>query len=152
MQSYPRGLDYPWLASDRHDHVAIFYTSSEGPVPFAALSNESVRPEDIERLIGKMLKRGSANLLGHYPDPSIMLSIAERGLFVYDWAYQNEMQFNAVGAYQLVATPTVPVETSALVADLSAAARAVKLPEIAFDHDTWIHIRALVECSESEDF
>lgn len=137
-------FDMPWIASDRENHVALFWTGGAGPVPTAALAAVP----------------GTASYFDLCPDfnelPAICQaekyhhasgkSYAERGLFVYDWADASRVKSKRSNVYEREAKPMQPVTVDELPAYFAQLALATKLAEVSFRKSTHVNVRKYFEC------
>ena len=92
-------------------------TAGEGPVPAAVLESGI----DVVSIEGRLLDLpivGDALAVADVPNPSSFVDLGRRGLFVYDWTDVHRPRAQALGAYELVASPSVSIKREDLPADL----------------------------------
>ncbi|XUM21197.1 hypothetical protein ACRAVF_28120 [Bradyrhizobium oligotrophicum S58] len=150
MTSYPAGTDCVWIASDRHNHVGAFITAGAGPIPASAFNADRVPIERVEEHLCRLPIVSSAHLLVAVKSPASFVDLAERGLFVYDWADVHRSIRNERRTYEPVAVPATPLRSDRLPADLNVLADQLRLPEIRFGRETFVDIRSILPCVEAE--
>lgn len=149
-QPYPEGIDCVWLASDREGHVGAFITAGVGPIPAEALSSVVMPVEDIEGRLCQLPPVSQVQLLVSVKRPDDFIDLAERGVFVFDWADINRTAREALRVYESVAVPTKPITASSLPSDLSALAKALRLADVVFAANEPVDVRAYLSCAEAE--
>ncbi len=105
IQRYPVGVDCVWLGLDSAQHVGVFVTGGEGPIPNAVLEQSLLWIEDMELEVLGLPKVSDAELLVSVPRPDSFIALAERGLFVFDWADVSRTAGELSNSYELVASP-----------------------------------------------
>ena len=138
-RSYPEGLEWVWLASDRVGHVGFFTTAGVGPVPVQAFSFDDL---DIDLRLAEFF-------LIPQPGPVEGAALAAHGVFVYDWT-DVERYLVPIHAYELVALPSKPINIETLTPELVVRARAVRFADVAFADAERLDDRAHMICRESE--
>ena len=149
-QSYPKGIDCVWLASDHEDHVGAFITAGIGPIPEKALNSGYIPIEDTEGRLCQLPSISQVQLLVSVKRPDDFIDLAERGIFVYDWIDIHRTAGEALHVYEPVAIPIKPITTSALPSDLAALAKLLKLADVVFAARKVVDIRAHLICAEAE--
>lgn len=109
---YPEGFDLVWVGIDNSGYVGAFITAGIGAIPKFALQNNIFLLENIEQLILELHENSEALLHVDLPRPDDYLALAKRGLYVYDWSDIHEGFSNKRNAYELMATPSVPLHVS----------------------------------------
>lgn len=117
---YSDQIDCVWLAVDGVGVLAAMITAGCGPIPAGVLSCP-IDVTDIEGLLLDLPSIGEARLNVDVPNPASFIALTERGLFVYDWTDLHRTSVR-INAYELVATPTVPLRLGQLPDDLRAMA------------------------------
>jgi len=148
-QPYPNGIDCVWLASDRDGHFGAFMTAGVGPIPLATLDYTNIPVEDIEGRLCELPLVSQAELLVSVKRPDDFIDLAERGVFVYDWADINRTARAARRVYEPVAGPTRPITASLLPSDLAALVEIVRLADVAFAAMEAVDVRSLLSCAEA---
>ena len=121
---YPAQFDMAWLALDRTGALAAMITGGAGPIPASVLANT---PGDVLGIEGALLELpqiAEASVHDRTGDPSSFIALSERGLFVYDWSDVHRTSAEALGAYELMSSPSVLLRAT----DLPAALRALAAP------------------------
>jgi hypothetical protein len=113
MHEYPEQIDCVWLATDRAGQVGAFITAGVGPIPNVLLDNYEFDIEVVEQSIIDLPRVGDVRLLVSVPRPDDFIAIAERGIFVYDWTDLHRTS-DFRGAYEQVAVPQRPIQSTAL--------------------------------------
>ncbi|MCA1196397.1 hypothetical protein K9B35_00310 [Sphingomonas sp. R647] len=114
---YPTQIDCAWLATDACGRLAAMITAGEGPIPAAVLESRI----DVTDIEGKLLDlpiMGDAMDVANVPNPSSFIDLSRRGFYVYDWTDVHRPSSQALGAYELVASPSVSIRLEDLPADL----------------------------------
>jgi len=143
---YPHHLDCLWLAHDRNNHVGGFVTAGLGPIPLDLLDSEASKVRESGRLSSDLPKvSGSRLLVSFYPDPSSFIDLAERGIFVYDWTDIHGGRLYT-DAYELVATPTMPILLDSLPDRLRALTSLVKFDAKDFSEEKFLKVHEYVPC------
>lgn len=146
---YPDGFDCIWIASDRHRHLGAFFTAGEGPMPVAILEGEPSLFETLERCLQQLPIISQARLLVPMPRPDDFFSLAERGLFVYDWSDFHRTKRAEKGTYEAVAIPSAPIIANALPSELEQWVETLNIQGLAFSDSSVVDIRAHFRCAES---
>ncbi len=133
---YPRQIDLAWLAVDENGRLAVMITGGEGPIPAQVLARDDDDVFGVEEALLGLPSVGAASVQVQVPNPASFKALSERGLFVYDWTDVHRPLTSVVGAYELVASPSVdlglidlPIELHRLAAliDGQVGARALKI-------------------------
>ena len=127
-----RDLDLAWLATDSAGLIAAFLTGGVGPVPDSAM----VTIEGAEQTALALPESSDCELSVNVPDPSSFVALANRGLFVYDWADVHRTTSASSNMYELVAVPTNPLRLSAAPPDVQRTAETVTLLDATFGSPT----------------
>jgi hypothetical protein len=132
-----RGFEYDWLASDADGHVGFFSTAGGGHAPEAFLRDPDAHDHAIEAILASP-PRGPAVRVRSLPPGfrNPWLEMAERGVFAFD-ADPNG------GPYQRVASPTAPVQASALPAAAAVVARQLRYGHLRFSELEVVSVEAL---------
>jgi len=123
-RTHPRwGIEFDWLAVDRHGHVAVLTTAGYGAVPESV--NEHLAEVDaaLER-VGELPTIGSAgNIVRRSADGdySNWYSYSTKGFYAYDWHVWH-------GPYQRLSSPTVPISVDRLPSQVQTVARLAVFP------------------------
>jgi hypothetical protein len=136
-----------WVASDREGHVGGFVTAGVGPVPDEALREEFVPVEDVEGILRRLPKISTTRLLSAVKRPDDFVDLAERGVFVFDWADIHRSSVEAVKAYEAVAVPHHPIGVAELPGELVIVATALKFTELAFADWRQLQVCRYLKCS-----
>lgn len=113
----PTQIDCAWLTTDADGRLAAMITAGEGPVPAAVLESGI----DVIGIEGRLLNLpvvGDAMAVADVPNPSSFVDLSRRGFFVYDWTDVHRPRAQALGAYELVASPSIFIKREDLPADL----------------------------------
>ena len=148
MTDYPEQIECAWLARDALGQLAVFITAGDGPIPTLALGASSFSVDELEGELLELPVSTRARLVAGVGDLSSYAALAERGLFVFDWTDIHRIHREAIGAYELVASP----EKSRMAAVLSPGLVAAAL--VAFNLDFGgtriLDPRPLVQCVVSQ--
>jgi hypothetical protein len=131
VREYPIGIDCCWISADREGRVAALITAGEGEIPGEVLNNDLCEVADIESLAMQLPEVASATVLVTVPRPDSYIDLAERGLYVYDWAG---------GVYELVARPSVGVQLHELAEPLRSIASMAPLSYLSFSDTAVIDV------------
>lgn len=134
-------FDLAWLAIDANGLVGVFLTAGEGPIPDSALPSVPGDP-NLESQLQELPVTGSHRLFVDVPDPSSLVSLSNRGLFVFDWSDVHRPSAQASGVYELVCKPERPLVVQVLPANLQAAAVATSMDCSSFAHERRIAVHA----------
>lgn len=95
------GLERDWLAVNSRGEVGFFSTAGFGPIPKILIDEPSVE-ETYERIENLPLASGS--ILVHFSEDDCQdwVTVAERGVFAFDWDPSEKV-------FRLIARPVVPV-------------------------------------------
>ena len=104
---YPNDVDLAWLAVDETGRLAAMITGGCGPIPAQVLTNDDEDVLGVERALLALPSIGAASVHVQVPDPQSFKALSERGLFVYDWTDVHRTLAASIGAYELVASPSV---------------------------------------------
>jgi hypothetical protein len=129
-------LDVIWLAVDAKGHLAAFITAGEGPIPATALP--LVDGAEEEALSSPVVT--GHRLLVTYARPDDLIALARRGLFVYDWSDVHRTRAQALGGYELVATPEEPLLLLRSSSGIQERASAVRLAHATFGADRLVRV------------
>lgn len=143
--NYPH-YDGIWIAVDGASNVAALITAAAGPIPKTVLVRSSISIESMEARLCELPRFTACVPVACDPSFQGAAEIAERGLFVYDWSDVHRTLRQALGAYELIAKPTVPIRASDLPPDLRSTAHLAQLREIDFAAGTLIDVRACFDC------
>lgn len=146
---YPDGIDCVWIATDRLGRVAAFVTGGSGPVPKALLGSIGLPIEEIEGHIDLLPQISTVRLTVVVPRPDDFISMAQRGLYVYDWTDVHRVTHDRLGAYELVASPLVPIGHRELTKELADASTLATLNEVDFASQQSIEVRKWLDCQEA---
>lgn len=119
---YPVDIDCVWIARDGLDQVAAFVTAGSGPIPEQFFSHGMIKIEEIEDQIVGLPEVSQASLFTSVPRPDDFLALARRGFYVFDWTDVHRTAQQSIGAYELVASPSMPRTIDTLPNDLRAIA------------------------------
>ncbi|WP_018061534.1 hypothetical protein [Caulobacter sp. UNC279MFTsu5.1] len=111
---YPNDVDLVWLAVDETDRLAAVVTGGSGPIPEQVLINDDDDVLGIERALLALPSIGAASVHAQVPNPQSFKALSERGLFVYDWTDVHRVRSAEIGAYELVASPSVTLSLADL--------------------------------------
>lgn len=114
---YPAQIDCAWLTTDAWGRLAAMITAGEGPIPVAVFES-GIDVTDIEGKLLDLPVVGDAVDVANVPNPSSFIDLSRRGFFVYDWTDVQRSHAQALGAYELVASPSAPIRLQDLPADL----------------------------------
>ncbi|BCA57590.1 hypothetical protein [Sphingomonas sp. HMP6] len=114
---YPTQIDCTWLATDADGRLAAMITAGEGPIPAAVLKS-GIDVVGIEERLLNLPVVGDATAVAAVPNPSSFIDLSRRGFFVYDWTDGHRSRAQALGTYELVASPSVFIKPEDLPADL----------------------------------
>ncbi|WP_175874368.1 hypothetical protein [Burkholderia sp. BCC0397] len=139
VRSYPEGVDCVWLASDREGNIGAFITAGCGPIPEVVIDYEYIDIDNIEGRLCELPIVSGAKLLVSVKRPDDFIDLAERGLFVFDWADIARTDLSASRVYELVAMPNNPISEISLLSDpdLSGLARFCRLMRYVFLLKEW---------------
>jgi hypothetical protein len=122
------GIDVAWLAMDSFGHIGVFTTGGKGPIPSTALPSV----ESAEESVALLPEVSGSELHARFPRPDDYVAFSKRGIFAFDWVDVHRVGAEASNAYELIASPTVPVKLEALPARVKALASATVFPNLAF--------------------
>jgi hypothetical protein len=148
--SYPYEIDCVWLAIDFNGNVGAFLTGGIGPIPYSVLKDERIVIEDVEDYVYSLAKTSDVRLLVSMPRPDDFISLAERGIYVYDWSDVHRTSSEAINAYELVAYANNPITIDMLPPSISKLAENIKLERVVFATDHNIDIMKQVKCIAGE--
>ena len=115
------GREFDWFAVDSMGHVAHFSSAGFGPIPRQVLARlEEADDLPLRLLALPIIGSAKGHMAGRIDD---WLEMAKRGLYSFDWSSNR---------YQLAATPSVALHTSALPAEWSTAWPVVRLRSVVF--------------------
>jgi hypothetical protein len=115
---YPWQIDLAWLAVDEDGRLGVMTTGGGGPIPAQVLSNNDDDIFGVEEALLRLPLIGTASVHVQVPDPMSFKALSERGLFVYDWSDVHRSLGSSVGAYELVASPSLGLGLVDLPIDL----------------------------------
>ena len=128
---YPNGIDVVWLGRDKVGHVAAFITAGLGPVPrWIEFNDDSLAKTEFQ--ISNLPSISEVKLHVSVPRPEFYTSLAEKGLYVFDWFDIHRATKDHKNCYNKVADPKPPLLFSQLGDALCAMAGATNFPEIDF--------------------
>jgi hypothetical protein len=122
------GIDVAWLAMDSFGHIGVFTTGGKGPIPRTALPTV----ESAEESVALLPEVSGTELHARLSRPDDYVAFSKRGIFAFDWVDVHRVDADASNAYELIASPTVPVKLEALPAEVRALASATAFPNLAF--------------------
>ncbi len=146
-QVHPEGIDCVWLASDREGYLGAFITAGVGPIPAEILVSDNIAVGDIEGRLCQLPIVSQVQLLVSVKRPDDFVSLASRGLFVYDWTDTNRKEVDALSVYEPVAVPDKPITTTSLPSDLEAMAKLLRLVNVVFSSRDAVDISANLVCA-----
>lgn len=128
---YPEGIDAVWLGRDKVGHVAAFITAGLGPVPrWIEFDDDSLTKVELQ--ISNLPSISDVRLHISIPRPEGYTSLAEKGLYVFDWCDIHRAIKDHRNCYEKVADPKPPILFSQLGDALGAIVGATNFPEINF--------------------
>lgn len=114
---YPTQIDCVWLTADACGRLGAMITAGDGPIP-AAVLNGAIDVTNIEGMLLELPVVGDAVDVANVPNPSSFIDLSRRGFFVYDWTDVHRSRAQALGTYELVASPSAPIRLEDLPAAL----------------------------------
>ncbi|XVJ59691.1 MAG: hypothetical protein HEQ23_09925 [Tepidisphaera sp.] len=112
---YPVDIETVWLAVDRDEHLAAFYTSGNGPIPLAVLeaTNVPAVTQTWSRLKALAQRR---NVRLDCADPyGKITEVAQRGLYVYAWSSGVQ---GSPGKFEREGSPVTPLRLADFPEDI----------------------------------
>ncbi len=146
LMNYPDDIDVVWLACDRDGQVAAFVTGGCAPIPRAVL--ETPGWDEAESSCIGLTELCDAQSLLRNGDPGSFLSIARRGLHVYDWQDVHRVRSDESHAYELVAKPDAPCHFEDLPEPLARLALTFRFDASAFAQSPAIDPRTVAPCEQ----
>jgi hypothetical protein len=143
---YPDGYDCVWVASDHNGHVAVFITGGFGPMPSEVLMENYIPIHCIEDDILEMPVIGQARLFVDVPRPDSFVGLAKRGFFVYDWADCSRISSKRTRVYEIVATPSFPIDFCSLPDNLAELALTLNFTDLVFSECATVDVPAQTNC------
>jgi hypothetical protein len=144
---YPADLDFAWMALDKNQHIGLFITAGEGPIPIDHLNaSTEVFESEIEKELSKLPQVCEATLLIDVAKPDSFLAPAERGIFVFDWADAGRSYSAATGMYECAAAPKKPLVASDLPIALAIIAKRLVFLELSFSEATKVNVGHFLNC------
>lgn len=143
IRAFPQSYDWAWLACDRDDHVAAFITAGAGPIPIVVLESD-LPVEESEGLIRSLPATTTARALISDCDVTSFMTLAQRGVFVYDW--QDVHRRARTFMYDIVAAPHDPIRIDSLPDELGKFPRLVRLDNVSFADAKAVDIHRLTQC------
>ncbi|HYO74025.1 MAG TPA: hypothetical protein VEU33_48945 [Archangium sp.] len=120
------GLEFDWLGVDAEDAVGFFSTAGGGYAPEEFLDDTDAYDRAIEAILGLPMSTSAVCTRTLRPDlQDTWRMMAERGIFAFDSDPDG-------GPYQLVATPTVPIQFGALPDTVAEVAQRIRCPQLRF--------------------
>jgi hypothetical protein len=110
---YPTQIDCIFLAADAQGRLAAMITAGEGPISAVVLES-TFDVIAVEEMLLDMPIVGDATVFVDVPNPSSFIELSRRGLFVYDWTDVHRPRSQALGTYELVASPSVAIKANDL--------------------------------------
>ncbi|NGN40145.1 hypothetical protein G6N74_03630 [Mesorhizobium sp. CGMCC 1.15528] len=111
--------------------IAVFITAGEGPIPV-----ELLKPGILDFIgddVDTNLKSNSEyQVVISQPKPDSFTTLAEKGLFVYDWQDIHRKSSESIHAYDLVVRPTTPVRSDGISDKLAKLAQMICFHDIKF--------------------
>lgn len=123
-----QGVDASWLAVDSMGRIAVFTTGGEGAIPLSALPSAL----DAEEMLQSLEDVSDWTLVVDLPRPDDFVAFAKRGLFSYDWSDVHRTNHEALGCYELQASPVQPLSIEQLPEKLRSLAKATTLTLVTF--------------------
>ena len=152
MNNYPNGVDVVWIGLDNKEYIAAFITAGIAPIPNFVIQNKMVLIEDIEEIVLKINKSSDVFLNVAIPKPNIFLELSKRGLYVYDWTDVEKKSTAQKNAYELVATPSIPLHYYSLKdTNLKEYLENIKFDLVDFKTNIFIDVKQYLVCLKSKD-
>jgi len=136
--NYPEGLDCVWVASDDFGHVGAFVTAGMAPVPAVTLS---AAYGDILAVGDHLLTLSPVSrAIAERDGTSIadFTTLAERGIYVFDWTDIHRTGKNRLGAYEKMASPDRPLTCDKLTGFLKNCASLAKVYGVNFAEEAFV--------------
>lgn len=133
MTNYPTGIDCVWIAEDAQKMLAAFITAGFGPIPKRVIEEGDDLIQEIESALMGLPVISSACMHIDVPRPDDFISLAERGIYVYDW---RESHCNLLGnrcCYVRVASPKKSAINVGACLDLTRSLRLVQVQHVVFE-------------------
>ena len=115
------GIDYAWIAIDCDGQVGVFTSGGAGPIP-RWFADERVWCDAVLDAVASLPVRGTFRLevpvAAAVPGLRDWKRWAGVGLFAYDWVDAHRSTVEYTRCYELIATPTNPIEACAMPAKL----------------------------------
>jgi hypothetical protein len=150
QKSYPWGIDCIWVATDSARNIAAFTTAGFGPIPTEIIELSKSPIEDVEEKLLSLPQISEVEMVVSQTRPDDFLSLAGRGLYVFDWSDVHRTKKNAISSYELIARPLNPLLTESLPAELYELYKVVQLKCIDFAYIKVLDIRSILPCCEPE--
>lgn len=134
MTNYPTGIDCVWIAEDARNMLAAFITAGLGPIPKTVIEDGDDLIQEIEGALMQLPVISGACMHIDVPRPDDFISLAERGVYVYDW---REMPCNLSGnksSYVRVASPKKSALNVGIYLDLTRSLRFVQMKNVIFEN------------------
>jgi hypothetical protein len=145
IKAHPRAFDWAWLACDRDNHVAAFVTAGAGPIPIAILESD-FPAEESEKLICSLPATTNARHFLSKGDATSFMSLAQRGIFVYDWQSVHRPTIASTHMYELVAAPDTSARLDSFPGDLAKIAQIVRFENVSFRDEMAVDVRTHTQC------
>jgi len=146
-QGYPDDYDIMWAACDRNDHIGVFLTAGQGPVPKSFLDYEDYEQGDLESRLLELPERGDSiavSALG-LNDEELLAKI---GLYVFDWSDVHRTS-GLLRSYEMSTRPSMPLVLSDLDPDLHRFLSSVRFPEVEFSNLATLDVELHLKCLHS---
>jgi len=127
------GIDYPWIAKDVADQLAIFFNASIGPLPRIGVEYQEKYTDDIQYLVEDLPAVSEYILLSDVPRPDDFIEIARRGFYCFDWSDIHETESGKTGLYHLVSYPILPKRAWELNGNIGEITQSCPVSSIIFD-------------------
>jgi hypothetical protein len=149
--AYPVGEDCMWLGVDEFGYVGAFFTGGSGPVPDVCLESADELLRSAETLICGLPRHTEARLRVTLPRPDDFITVAERGIYAFDWTDVHRSRLDEIEAYELVATPLDPITIDQLPLEVSQIVNKVRLAGADFASAVELDVMARVPSTKQSD-
>nr|WP_316652563.1 hypothetical protein [uncultured Gellertiella sp.] len=141
LYNYPIGIDCLWVASDIFGNIGAFFTAGFAPIPRVVLSEKYGDILDVGDALMELpivSRSVDGNDARHLADFN---SLAERGIFAFDWSDVHKVPSKKMHAYEKLASPESPISVDELNGGIRNCATLAILEGVNFSTDSYIRCK-----------